>query len=471
MTLALFLPLIHPTNFAPTVLYFGGIGVFFYSATKRPEAGLYYIIPLLPLQTLRYKLHDFPLGAQWIDLMLLGSMLGAWRKGQSIFPRTGLTKLVLILAVVTYISLWRGSFFLNAPLPLWFSDPRVSDWKNYLVIPLLFFVTTACVKEPKQMKIMLFCMCLTVLSLNRAFINTMSHRDMSAFSYDIRDAGAMGYAGVNGLAALEACFSVFLMSMYSLHKERWPRLGYLFMLGTCLVALMYTMSRGGYAALLIGSFFVGVIKNKKLLVILVLFLCTWQTLVPPAVRDRVYMTHDDNGQLDPSAGDRVRLWENAEGYIKANPGFGTGFDTYKFMHALGPYADTHNYYIKVMLEQGIIGLFIFLAILLNLFFRGFALYRTTSADGFSRGLGFGLASMVVACAITNLFGDRWTYIEETGYMWVIAGFVARCQLLSEEKSSEEENLEDLAIQSGEPEMPAEVMPLIGRATILGSQTS
>ena len=451
MSIALFLPLIHPTNFAPTVLYLLGIWVFFYSASKHPEAGLYYIVPLLPLQTLRFKLHDFPLGAQWIDLMLLGCMIGAWRQGQSIFPKTGLSRLVLILAVVTYISLWRGSFFLDGALPLWFSDPRVSDWKNYLVIPLLFYVTTACIRDKKQMKILLFCMCLTLLSLNRAFINTMSHRDMSAFSYDIRDAGAMGYAGVNGLAALEACISVFLMSMYSIHKEKWPRIGYLFMLGTCLVALMYTMSRGGYAALLLGTLFVGLLKNKKLLLVLIVFLFTWQTLVPPAVRERVFMTHDDNGQLDPSAGDRVKLWENAVGYIKANPVFGVGFDTYKFMHALGPYEDTHNYYIKVMLEQGIIGLSIFLAILFNLFSRGFRLYRTSS-DHFARGLGFGLAAMVLACAVTNLFGDRWTYIEETGYMWVITGFVARCQMLAEVEHEREPDAADSALDGYEREI-------------------
>jgi len=54
----------------PLLLYIAGLATFFASAFWRPEIGIYYIVPLLPLQTLRFRLHEYPLGAQWIDLML-----------------------------------------------------------------------------------------------------------------------------------------------------------------------------------------------------------------------------------------------------------------------------------------------------------------------------------------------------------------------------------------------------------------
>jgi putative inorganic carbon (HCO3(-)) transporter len=429
---------------APLLLYIAGLASFFASAFWRPEIGIYYIVPLLPLQTLRYKIHAFPLGAQWIDLMLLGVLIGVLRKGDSVFTKTPLRRWLFALCVFSYVSLWQGAIFLNYPLPFWFNDARLSDWKNYMVIFLLFFLVLASIRSVRQMHILLFLVCLSMLALNRNYLNTMRQRDFSSFSYDIRDEGAMGYAGVNGLAALEAQFSVFLLGLYSFHKKTWPRVGYFLLVGTCLASLMYTLSRGGYAAVLVGALFVGILKNRKLILVLALFLCVWQTIVPNAVRERVFMTRDNRGQLDPSAGDRVTLWENAVEIIKGNPAIGTGFDTYKFMHAVGPYEDTHNYYIKVMLEMGIVGLIVFLGIISRMFAAGYRLFRTALADDFLRGVGLGLAGMVVATAVANAFGDRWTYIEETGFLWVFAAMAIRGKMLADEKIAIKET-------SGDPE--------------------
>src|ERR1700675_4425785 len=218
---------LHLTVLAPTLLYIGGLVAFFASAFWRPEIGIYYIVPLLPLQTTRYKLHEFPLGSQWIDLMLLGVLIGLLRKGDSIFTNTPLKKWLVVLAMWSYFSLWRGAFFLNVNLPVWFTDVRLSDWKNYMVIFLLFFLTLSAIKNVKQMQILLLCMCLAVLVMNRSYINTLRQRDFSTFSYDIRDDGGMGYAGVNGLAALEAQCSVFVLGLYSLQKKIWPKIGFL----------------------------------------------------------------------------------------------------------------------------------------------------------------------------------------------------------------------------------------------------
>jgi O-antigen ligase len=414
------------------VLYIAGIAVFLVSVFWRPEIGIYYIVPLLPLQTTRYKLHGFPLGAQWIDFILLGVLIGAWRKGYSVFTRNPLSRLLLILSVLTYISLWRGALYLNRPMPIWFDDLRMSDWKNYMVIFLVFFLALASIRDSKQMRILLFLMCVSMLMLNRTYINTATARDFSAFSYEIRDEGPMGYAGANGLAALEAQFSAFLLGLYALEGRALPKLGYIIVLGTCLVSLMYTLSRGGYVAVLLAALFVGIVKSRKLVIVVALFLFTWQMIVPNAVRERVFMTEDSNGQLDHSAAVRLTLWDNALEILRGDPVFGTGFDTYKFLHAVGPYEDTHNYYVKVALETGVLGFVIFLGLLTKMFLSGYRLFRARAGDSFSQGLGLGLAGMIVATAVANLFGDRWTYIEETGFMWVILAMVIRYQMTLDE---------------------------------------
>lgn len=430
---------LHLEGLMPLLLYCAGIVAFFASAFWRPEIGIYYIVPLLPLQSLRYRVHAYPLGAQWIDVILLGVVIGIFRKRNTIFGKNPVRVWLAFLAVWTYVSLWRGAFFLNSPLPLWFTDARMSDWKNYMVIFLLFFLVLASIKNIKQMQILVVVICLSMTALNRNYINTMRQRDLSSFSYNLRDEGSMGYAGVNGLAALEAQFSVFLLGLYSVQRKAWAKLGYLLLLGTCLVALTYTFSRGGYAAVLIGALFIGIVKNRKIILILFLFLISWQTIVPNAVRERVLMTTDSSGQLESSAGTRVTLWENALEIIKGDPVFGTGFDTYKYMHTVGSFEDTHNYYVKVTLEMGLIGLIIFLGMLARIFSTGLTLFRTLQANDFLRGLGLGLAGMVIATMVANAFGDRWTYIEETGFMWVIAAMAIRARMMVTAESTVKEN--------------------------------
>src|SRR5437588_7318347 len=93
----------HLTGLVPTILYLGGLLVFLASILWRPEAGLYYLIPLLPLQTLRFKLHDFPLGSHWIDLILVGVLIGVLRKRDSVFTKTSLRSWIFVFGIVTYI--------------------------------------------------------------------------------------------------------------------------------------------------------------------------------------------------------------------------------------------------------------------------------------------------------------------------------------------------------------------------------
>ena len=159
-----------------------------------------------------------------------------------------------------------------------------------------------------------------------------------------------------------------------------------------------------------------------MLVLLALFATVWTTVVPNAVVMRVQMTKTEDGQVDHSSELRLELWEDAMQLIRENPIVGTGVNTYAYMHRVRSYADTHNYYIKVLVETGVVGLLLFLWLLSKTMRRGWVLFRRTS-DPFVRGLGLGLMGWVVACAASNGFGDRWTYLQIQGFFWVLSGLV------------------------------------------------
>ncbi len=54
--------------------------------------------------------------------------------------------------------------------------------------------------------------------------------------------------------------------------------------------------------------------------------------------------------------ERVKLWDNAEAAIASDPIFGIGYASYQMTSHVDGLRDTHNWYIKVMVETGIIGM-------------------------------------------------------------------------------------------------------------------
>jgi len=235
---------------------------------------------------------------------------------------------------------------------------------------------------------------------------------------------------VNGFAAFIAQLIVFFTAMFFFLRRKAVRLALAAMLALSVYSLLFSFSRGAYFASLAGLSFMALYKNKKLLLGLIVLVIAWQLVLPVAVRERIDMTYDANDKaLDPSAEERVSLWRDAIVLIESNPIWGSGFDTYQFMHRVDYFMDTHNYYLKVLVEMGITGLLLLLAVLGEMFRAGFRLFRS-SQDTFLQGLGMGFAAMVICSAVSNFFGDRWTYLQVDGFIWILLGCVLRAQQIA-----------------------------------------
>ena len=104
------------------------------------------------------------------------------------------------------------------------------------------------------------------------------------------------------------------------------------------------------------------------------------------------MTYD-GGELDHSSETRITLWQDAMQVFDSNVIVGSGFNTYAYMHRVGNYEDTHNFFLKVLVETGVFGLALFLWLLAKTFRVGLAFSRKAK-DPFYASLGLGLAGMV-----------------------------------------------------------------------------
>jgi putative inorganic carbon (hco3(-)) transporter len=414
----------------PFVAYLGFWVMIIASLAGRAKLGLYFMIPFLPYRSMRNHFLEYPMGNNLLTMLIVAIIIGALTHGKRL-PKSKLYLIWLVFGFYLYCSMWLGTALGNAPAPLWLSDPNFVVWKDYMIIPLVFVAASLVIDDRKAVRTVIIISALTILVIDRSFIMQSMSRSWASFDESKRDEGPLAY-GSNETAAFFAQFAIFFWGFVQFVKNKKMQLLGYGLIALTLFATMYTFSRGGYLAVLAGVFMLGLLKSRKLLIILVVFLLTWQVIVPDAVRERVMMTKNAYGQLESSAQERVDLWKESWESIIHSPIVGNGFGTFQLGQHVDNLKDTHNWYVKVLVETGIVGMIIVLVMLSQLLLLGFRLFKKAE-DPLYRGLGLGLFIALCASMVANFFGDRWTLLEITGMLWVLAGAAVRAtQLMSAE---------------------------------------
>jgi putative inorganic carbon (HCO3(-)) transporter len=409
-------------HYIPLVAYLGFWLMCLVSLGGRPLLGLYYLIPFIPYRTMRDHFLDYPLGANVLTILIIAVIIGGFIHGKRL-PKSKLYAIWFLFGVYLYFSMWIGTAMGNAPAPLWLSDVNFTTWKDYMLIPLVFVAAGLVIEDRKAVRTVVLLTAVSVLFIDRSCLLESMTRTWTNFDENKRGGGPLGY-GSNQTAAYLAQFGMFFWGFTHFVKRKKLKIYGYAVVAITLFAAMYTFSRGAYAAILVGVLVLGLVKDRKLLLLLGVFLLTWQTVVPAPVRQRVTMTENSNGKLEASAQERVDLWTNAENSILHSPIVGEGFATFQMEEHVDNLADTHNWYVKVMVETGLIGLIMVLVLLQQLLATSYRLFKQAS-DPLYRGLGLGLLVATSACLVANFFGDRWTYLEITGPLWVLVAAAIR----------------------------------------------
>ena len=419
-------------HYIPLLAYLGFWIMSIRSLMGRPDLGLYYAIPFLPYRTLRDRFIDYPLGTNVLTILVVAIIVGALMQGRRL-PKTKLYGIWLLFGIYLYVSMWFGTALGNAPPPLWLSDVNFVTWKDYMMMPLLFVAAGLVLQDRKSIRTVILLGAVTLVAIDRSALMSSLSRSWTTFDETKRDGGPLGFQS-NELAAYLAQFGMFFWGFGQFLRKKWKLIAY-GVSAVSLFATMYTFSRGAYLAALVGVFVLGVLKDRKLILIGAIFLVTWQVLVPAAVVQRVDMTKNANGQLEASAQERVDLWENAKNAILSDPIFGMGYATFQLGTHVDNLKDTHNWYVKVMVETGAIGMIFALALIQQMVAAAYRLFRH-GTDPMYRGLGLGLVVAMSSCLVANCFGDRWTYIEINGILWVLIAAAVRASYLVEEPVAE-----------------------------------
>lgn len=412
-------------------LYFGGIGIALVSIVRKAEWGLLLLVALIPQPNIFYKLYAFPMGKDFLDILFIAVGIGIFvNKGG--FERRGNSVLIMILILTSYFALWNSSRNFSLPSPISYANPMIKPWKSYAFMASMYLLTFNAIKDDEnQRKITAVLMALVVL-----FISVRSYRSYTPGAVFIEESRAVGPfwivgLGSNHFAAFIAYCSAAFLGLFFLDNNRWRRILFLGTVLFSLHPLFYAYSRGAYVAALVVIIFFALAKKRSLLILVFALIVAWQTLLPSSVVERISMTKGESGEIEESAAIRLDLWDHALKLFEEHPVIGIGFGGFEFTMPQGVrWKDTHNYYLKMLAEEGIVGFGLLLITLFMAFRSGWKLLKEGKSR-FEKGLGLGFTGCVLACASTNLFGDRWSYYEMGSYFWIFWGLVDRSIVTSE----------------------------------------
>ena len=421
------------SQYIPYVVYGLAFLVAFLALFYRSEIGILFIASLLPVYTVLNKAiqSGLPFATNLVDILLIAMLLG-WllqsnkNQEQSVRPSPLLIP-IAVLMVYSLFSFFMGSLYLGEEILPDLSNQRLAAWKNYMIMPVLYIISYYNLRDRKWKYALFILLFLSFLVMDYKFYNEFRWVKSYHYMEKSRLGGTLAFLGPNEWGNFHAIYTLFLIGLFLVDKHFWRRAAYSVLILANTYSLIYSFSRGAYIGFLLGLSFIGIVRSRKILVVLVIFLIFWKSLVPLSVVERVEGTFVEEekvtetfsigGQNISSAG-RQHLWVDALDYFSHNPILGTGYNTYQRLTGW----DTHNVYLKTMAEQGIIGIFIYLWLYVLAFKSGWRLYRRSDEE-LVKALGFGFLCAVVVSVIANFFGDRWTYLQLCGLYWIFWALV------------------------------------------------
>lgn len=414
----------------PLSLYLGGLICGFRAMSGKTNWALMFIVFLLPLRNVVDRLQAFPGGTQFTDFLIFSLLVG-WivqTKQRSLFSPSAINLPAMLMPSYLLISLFLGNSYMGTEFSL--NDGRVQDWKNFTLMPILFFVVANTVKDKKEVWRIFGVMAFVMFIV--AYYTNDQVKWFSSLESRVKITGTFQFLGPNEVAAFFNSYVMIMLSVYFAMKHSRNKYLLLVVILVSMYCILFTYSRAAYAAFAAGLFLLFAIKNQKYIIPLVLAGLLWQTVLPEKAIERFKGTKNKYGELDESSQRRINIWETAMDLYQKNPVTGIGYGVFRNLDLdLG---DTHNIYVKILVEQGMIGLALFLLAIFCFMREGLVLFRRGD-DQMCRALGLGLFVCMFVLMINNFFGDRWSYLEPNSYLWVFGGLVSRLNNLGREPAA------------------------------------
>ncbi len=194
------------------------------------------------------------------------------------------------------------------------------------------------------------------------------------------------------------------------------------------MSCLFTMSRGAWIALVVALLIFSLLEDRRLILLMLAALALAMLL--PFVQNRIgYLFTSDYAEAIARGGRPMR-WEKAMIYLNASsPLFGIGFGMFGGAVAMQnpvstwmEYFYTDNYYVKILAENGYVGLVSFIIMMAGVVWagvRGWFRQRETACAPLCAGLLSGLCGVLMHCYYENIFEEPYMGV----CFWTIAAML------------------------------------------------
>jgi len=293
--------------------------------------------------------------AQIVAITTLASIL--LNKEPKQIPWTRETKVLLLFIIWMFIT----TFFALNPAGAW------GQWDKVWKIQLMIFVTLMIVRTPEQLKALVW---ITALSIGFYGVKGGIFTITTGGVHTVLGPSAT-FIGVRGGIALALNMTIPLMRYLQLNTQQvWVRRGLTAAMVLTAFAIIGTQSRGGFLGAIVVGLFLTLKSRKKILytALAVIVAASIVSFMPAEWGER--MGTIQTYEQDASAMGRINAWKFAYNLASDHAIFGGGFECFRGwlfdQYAPNPddVHDAHNIFFEVLGEQGFIGLFLYVLLLL-----------------------------------------------------------------------------------------------------------
>ena len=348
------------------------------------------------------------IGLSWLAKMAINKELG-------LFLRTPLNKPLAYYIIACLVSTLLGSLFLKVELKTGFFF--VLKYFQYI---LIYFMVANHIKTEKQARQYLWALLITcvIVSVIGMLQIPEGGRVSAPFEGEVGEPNTFGG------------YLVFMIAITSglLLTTTAPGLRMIYGSMTLLfmIPLFYTQSRSSYLSLILAGISFLWLSEKRRLVLIAFIIAglIFPFVAPHEVTERISFTftqREHRGRqievgglrIDTSTTDRLRSWANVGRDFVKHPVFGFGVTGYGFLDAQYP---------RVLIETGLVGVFMFLFLLFSIFRLTY--HNLKEATGpFGRGLSMGFLSGFIGILAHALGANTFIIVRIMEPFWFVLAIV------------------------------------------------
>ncbi len=289
------------------------------------------------------------------------------------------------------------------------SIDRLEDF-NIIVTFIVFSATIVALIGLYQYKV--------GVPIDAAWVDVENNPDIKARVYSV-------FGNPNVLAEYLIMIIPLSISLFWYTKKAHKKLIFLATSAILSLALVLTLSRGGWLGFAFSALIFVILVEKRLLLSIIPVSLAGIFLLPQSILNRIISI---GNFADSSNAYRLKMWEITLDIIRDNPIAGVGFGHLPFKETFESYIRTmptyhaHNTYLEIAAELGIPGLLAFLFLLFVIFKYG--IQKLIHQENryiriMAAGLFSGLAGLLVHGAVENVI-----YLTRIiVYFWVLIGLI------------------------------------------------